>query len=294
MSGSFQPWVLELTPSVGAFYVYDLRPGADARAALVRLQSALRPDDGTVGLGEPLLKALGVTVPGLRSFPALAGTTSKFPSTQGAIWAFAPGKEAVDVYDCGHAIRDALGDGFALNEEVPVFRYRDGRDLMGFVDGTANPVEAAAIEAAVLKGAGPGLDGSSFVAAQRYVHDVEGFQKLSPAARDDVFGRRHSDNEEMEGAPESAHVKRAEQEHFQPSGFMVRRSMPWGGVGQKGLYFVAYGESLDRFERTLRRMAGLEDGVVDAMLSFTRATTGGYYWCPPVRDGALDLRALSL
>jgi putative iron-dependent peroxidase len=294
MSSSFQPWVLELTPSVGAFYVYDLRPGADVRAALLRLRGAVRPSDGTVGLGAPLVKALGASVAGLRAFPALDGSTAKFPSTQGAVWVFAPGKEAVDVYDRGHAIREALGDGFALTEEVPVFRYRDGRDLMGFIDGTANPVDEEALEAAVLKGAGPGLDGSSFVAAQKYIHDVEGFHKLPPAARDDVFGRRHSDNEEMEDAPESAHVKRTEQEHFKPSGFMVRRSMPWGGVAQKGLYFVAYGESLDRFERTLRRMAGLEDGVTDAMLSFTRATSGGYYWCPPVRDGVLDLRALGL
>jgi hypothetical protein len=29
------------------------------------------------------------------------------------------------------------------------------------------------------------------------------------------------------------------------------------------LYFVAYGESLDRFERVLRRMEGVEDGIVD-------------------------------
>jgi hypothetical protein len=59
-------------------------------------------------------------------------------------------------------------------------------------------------------------------------------------------------------------------------------------VNEHGLYFVAYGESLDRFERVLRRMAGLDDGIVDRLLSFTRAVSGGYYWCPPV-----DPRALS-
>jgi putative iron-dependent peroxidase len=70
--------------------------------------------------------------------------------------------------------------------------------------------------------------------------------------------------------------------------------MPWGGVSEHGLYFVAYGESLDRFEQVLTRMVGHEDGIVDGLFSFTRPTTGGYYWCPPLRDGRLDLTALGL
>ena len=70
--------------------------------------------------------------------------------------------------------------------------------------------------------------------------------------------------------------------------------MPWGTVHEHGLYFVAYGASLDPFERVLRRMAGLDDGVVDGLTRFTRAVSGGYYFCPPLKDGALDLRALGL
>ena len=76
--------------------------------------------------------------------------------------------------------------------------------------------------------------------------------------------------------------------------FMVRRSMPWGGVAENGLNFVAYVRALDRFEVMLRRMAGLEDGIVDGLMNFSRAVSGGYYWCPPTHDGALDLRAIGL
>ena len=47
-----------------------------------------------------------------------------------------------------------------------------------------------------------------------------------------------------------------------------------------------------RFERQLRRMAGLDDGIVDGLLQFTRAVSGGSYWCPPTRDDRLDLSAL--
>ncbi len=64
---------------------------------------------------------------------------------------------------------------------------------------------------------------------------------------------------------------------------------------EHGLYFVAYGASLDPFEAILRRMIGLEDGVTDALLTMSRAVTGGYFWCPSVTsEGRLDLRALGL
>ena len=50
-----------------------------------------------------------------------------------------------------------------------------------------------------------------------------------------------SDNEELEDAPESAHVKRTAQEDFEPEAFVVRRSMPWADATSEGLEFVAFG-----------------------------------------------------
>lgn len=44
-----------------------------------------------------------------------------------------------------------------------------------------------------------------------------------------------------------------------PEALLVRRSMPWNA----GLMFVA-------FQAQLRRMAGLEGGIVDARFRFTR------------------------
>ena len=46
------------------------------------------------------------------------------------------------------------------------------------------------------------------------------------------------------------------------------------------------------FERVMRRMCGEEDGTVDALFRFSRPVTGGYYWCPAVADGKLDLRPM--
>lgn len=70
--------------------------------------------------------------------------------------------------------------------------------------------------------------------------------------------------------------------------------MPWASGLESGLVFVAFGRSLDAFEAQLRRMLGLEDGIVDALFRFTRPLTGAYYWCPPLADGRLDLRVLGI
>jgi putative iron-dependent peroxidase len=106
------------------------------------------------------------------------------------------------------------------------------------------------------------------------------------------MGRSLDTNVELADAPPSAHVKRAAQESFEPTAFMVRRSMPYGTVGEHGLYFVAFGATLDAYERVLTRMTGHVDGIVDGLFQFSRPVSGGYYWCPPISGDRLDLRAL--
>jgi len=69
----------------------------------------------------------------------------------------------------------------------------------------------------------------------------------------------------------------------------VRRSMPWAEGDQAGLVFVAFGRSLDAFEAQLTRMTGGKDGIVDALFGFTQPVTGSYFWCPPMKEGKLDL-----
>jgi putative iron-dependent peroxidase len=62
----------------------------------------------------------------------------------------------------------------------------------------------------------------------------------------------------------------------------------------KGLEFISYVAHLDTFGRQMRRMAGLDDGIADALFTFSRPVTGGYYWCPPVKGHVVDLTLLSL
>ena len=124
--------------------------------------------------------------------------------------------------------------------------------------------------------------------------DLDRFNAKSPKEQDEIIGRRRRDNKEIPDAPASAHVKRTEQESFTPEAFVLRRSMPWTDATRAGFVFVAFGRSLDAFEAQLRRMAGAEDGIADALFTFTRPVTGAYYWCPPVRKGRIDLRAIGV
>jgi len=288
-----QPGILAPTPASGIALAFDIEPGADPRASLDGLRR--EPADGAVvvGVGEPLVRALGARIAGLRGFPALSGVGVTFPSTQGALWVYVRADQRDETLDRAISIRRKLGRAWRLTEEVDAFRYRGGRDLTGFEDGTENPTGEAALDAALVGGEDRRLAGGSFVAVQRFVHDLERFGALAPAARDAVIGRSLETNEEMADAAASAHVKRSAQESFDPPAFMLRRSMPWGGVGEHGLYFVAFVEALDRFERVLRRMAGLDDDTADALLSITRAVSGGYYFCPPMGpEGELNFGAL--
>src|SRR5436309_2502429 len=136
--------------------------------------------------------------------------------------------------------------------------------------------------------------GASFAAVQQWVHDLDKFAALPRKQQDDTIGRRKSDNKELGNAPLSAHVKRTAQESFSPEAFVLRRSMPWADATHAGLVFVAFGRSLDAFEAQLKRMVGAEDGTADALFSLTRPVTGVYLWCPPVKKGRIDLRAIGL
>ncbi len=290
-----QPGIFLPVPSVGAVLVFDADPGVDLRKGLEAIRTEPAKGEVVLGFGQPFALSLRASIKGLRGFPAMSGIGVAFPSTQGALWVLVRGEERGEVLDRSLAIHRKLGTGWRLMEEVNAFRYRGGRDLTGYEDGTENPKGKAAEKAAVVASGEPGVAGGTFVAVQRYVHDLERFQEYDPAARDAIIGRRADTNEEIPDAVASAHVKRSAQESFDPPAFMLRRSMPWGGVSEHGLYFVAYVESLDRFERVLHRMAGLEDGTADGLLGVSRALSGGYYFCPPLADdGGLDLRAFGV
>jgi len=285
-----QPRILEPIAPVARSLTFRIHDAREVRGALERLAKQFPLECGIVGIGEPCALAMGAHIAGLRTFPALSGAACVVPSTQDALWMRISGPDRGIVFDASRAMRKLLADAFSVSDTLDTFTYHGGRDLTRFEDGTENPKgEDAAAAAIVGDGA---LAGSSFVVVQTWVHDLTRFESMPGAARDHVIGRSAESNEELEDAPESAHVKRTAQESFDPPAFMIRRSMPWAGAEHEGLEFVAFVAALDKFEHMMRRMAGLEDGVVDGLFTFSHAVTGGYYWCPPARGERIDLAAV--
>ncbi|MGH6626082.1 MAG: Dyp-type peroxidase [Burkholderiaceae bacterium] len=294
-----QAGILQAVPLVGRYLFFSLAQPAGLREGLQRLSALVDGGQVVAGLGPSLVAALGAQVSGLREFPALAGPGVELPATPTALGCWLRGTDRGDLVLLTRSLQKALAPALQLARVVDAFRHGrgpngHGRDLTGYEDGTENPEGDAAEQAALVQGQGAGLDGSSFMALQQWVHDFDAFEAMSAREQDHAIGRRRSDNEELDDAPESAHVKRTAQEGFEPEAFVLRRSMPWSEGPQAGLMFVAFGRSFDAFEAQLRRMVGLDDGITDALFRISRPVSGAYLWCPPMNDTRLDLRQLGL
>lgn len=290
-----QPGIFADLPPLARYLTFTLKTGTDPRANLKSLASLVDGQQTVIGLGECLTLALGAKIEPLRTFPVMSGPGVAIPSTPAALWLWLRGDDRGELVHRTRRIQLALADSFATGQVIDAFLHRKNRDLSGYEDGTENPQGDERTAATALQDAGEGLDGSSFVAAQQWVHDFSRLEAMSPERQDDTIGRRKTDNEEFEEAPDSSHVKRTAQESFDPEAFVWRRSMPWADSCRSGFYFVAFGRSFDAFEAQLIRMAGLEeDGITDALFHFTLPVTGAYFWCPPMKDGKPDLRAVGL
>ncbi|WP_455200310.1 Dyp-type peroxidase [Kaarinaea lacus] len=290
--GNSQSGILAGVPTLARYVSFSIMPDSNVAKVVQELPGMIDGDACVVGFGAPLVSALGATIPGLTVFPNLSGKGIVTPSTQSALWLWLRGNDRGDLIHQTLKLQNQLGAALEIDDVVDAFQYKDSRDLSGYIDGTENPVGEDAVDAAIVKDAGSGLDGSSFVAVQQWVHDLSHFNSFTQDEQDNIFGRRKSDNEEFDGSPASAHVKRTAQESFDPEAFVVRRSMPWCDASDEGLVFVAFGHSFAAYEALLNRMMGLEDGIVDGLFRFTRPVSGAYYWCPPMKDGKLDVSAI--
>ena len=274
--------------------IFSLRPDTEPLQPLKELAASVDGEQSVIGLGESLLKVLGVEVAGVKTFPVCSGTAVDVPSTPAALWCWMRGRDRGELVHAARKIERLLVPAFDLLKVIDAFQYRHSRDLTGYEDGTENPEGDDAVAAAVVSAQGESLDGASFVAVQQWLHDLDYVDSMEDEERDHVIGRRLEDNTEIEDAPVSAHVKRTAQEDFQPEAFILRRSMPWADESGEGLVFVAFGKSFDAFEALLNRMLGKDDGIVDALFRISQALSGNYFWCPPVKNGRLDLRALGI
>ena len=188
-------------------------------------------------------------------------------------------------FELATQIMSRIGDAVVTVDEVHGFNYFDDRDLIGFVDGTENPTDQAAIDAAIIGEEDPTFAGGSYVIVQKYLHDLRAWNALPIEEQERIIGRTKLSNIELDDTvkPTCAHnalttiVENGKQLEI------VRDNMPFGdvGKGEFGTYFIGYAHSPHRIEQMLINMfVGRPPGNYDRLLDYSKAVTGTLFFVP--------------
>lgn len=228
----------------------------------------------------------GPRPPRLHPFVALTGPRHTAPSTPGDLLFHIKG-ETMDVcFELAGRIVKAMAGAITVVDEVHGFRFFDNRDLLGFVDGTENPVDDEAVAATAIGDEDPDFAGGSYVHIQKYVHDMAAWEALPVTEQERVIGRTKADDIEFDDAVKPANSHIALNVITDADGNeldIVRHNMPFGtvGSGESGTYYIAYSRDPEITEQMLRNMfLGDPPGNTDRILDFSTALTGGLFFTP--------------
>ena len=282
------------------FLVVTVNPGADNRAAVRSLckdLSALlravgfRDLEGhlscVMGFGSDAWDRLfGPPRPrDLHRFREIHGRPHVAVATPGDILFHIRAKRMDLCFELAMQIMARLGDAVSPVDEVHGFRYFDDRDLIGFVDGTENPTDQAAVEATIIADEDAAFAGGSYVIVQKYLHDLRRWNALPTEAQERIVGRTKLSDIELDDAakPTSAHNALTTITEDGKPLEILRDNMPFGEAakGEFGTYFIGYARSPHRTEQMLENMfVGRPPGNYDRLLDFSRAVTGTLFFVP--------------
>jgi len=273
------------------FLEFDLRPGVDAAQAVAAFRRLRTPDVSAggvnlvAGFGSELWRSVSPSgAPAeLTSFASITGRDGhSAPAAQHDAWLWLSGAEPDVTWQSARAAALAVQDAASVAAEQPGFTYQGGRDITGFIDGTANPPIRRAADVALVPPGHPG-EGGSHVLAMRWVHDLVAFNRLSVEEQQRVIGRTKADSIELSDSekPRTAHIARVEMTVEGEELEIFRRSVPYGDAGEYGLYFVAFSAQRSRYDLMLERMFGnASDGLRDRLTDFSKPVSCAYYFAP--------------
>jgi porphyrinogen peroxidase len=188
-------------------------------------------------------------------------------------------------FEMATQIMSRLRGAISTADEVHGFKYFDDRDLIGFVDGTENPVDQAAWDATLIGEEDAQFAGGSYVIVQKYLHDLDRWNTLPIEEQEGIIGRTKLSDIELDDAvkPTSAHNALTTIVEDGKQLEIVRDNMPFGdvGKGEFGTYFIGYTRSPHRIEQMLVNMfVGKPPGNYDRLLDFSRPVTGTLFYVP--------------
>lgn len=241
----------------------------------------------TVGIGSNIWdKLTGLPRPAeLRPFQKVKGKVHTAISTPGDILFHIRAERRDLCFEFERQLMDCLGDAVSVVDETVGFRYFDIRDLLGFVDGTANPIGPAVPEAVLVNQEDKSGVGGSYIVVQKYIHDLTAWKSLKTEQQEAIIGRTKSDNIELDDAEsgQQSHKTLTTIEDESGEHEILRDNMPFGspGSGEFGTYFIGYTARLWVIERMMQRMfVGNPPGLHDRILDFSRPLTGTTFFAP--------------
>jgi porphyrinogen peroxidase len=295
-----QPVLSPLT-AAAIFLVLTINPGGeDAVRDLLGDVAALQRSVGfrlpegklacVVGIGSAAWDRLfaGPRPAELHPFRELAGAKYRAPATPGDVLFHIRANQMDLCFEFITQVINRLAGWVTVCDEVHGFRYFDERDLIGFVDGTENPTGRAAQEAAIITGDAqdPEFAGGSYVIIQKYLHNLQTWNKLTVEEQEKVIGRSKLADIEMpdDVKPSNSHV--ALNTIIDPAGNqrqILRANMPFGSPSRAefGTYYIAYAATPSVTEQMLVNMfVGKPPGNYDRILDFSTAFTGCLFFVP--------------
>jgi len=289
--------VLEVTERADAVAtVRDVISGIDDIIKNVGFRDLDAQLSCTVGIGAGIWPTLTAQTPPveLHAFREFVGARHTAPRTAGDLLFHIRANRRDLAFEFERQLLAALGASVHVVDETTGFRYFDVRDLLGFVDGTANPVGNAVAASTLVGDEDAAHAGGSYVVVQKYLHGLAAWRALSTQQQEAIIGRTKADNEELDDAAtgQKSHKTLSTividgEEHD-----ILRDNMPFGSPGSDefGTYFIGYTRRLWVIEKMLERMfVGDPPGLYDRLLDFSEAVMGCTFFAP----SADFLRALS-
>jgi putative iron-dependent peroxidase len=285
-----QSGIFALGTSSHAYLEFDAAQPADA-PALVRAIASLREPRTTMsgvnlvaGFRPELWREVAPadTPAGLEGFNSdLVGPDGyTMPATQHDAVLWLSGSAYDVVFDTARAAIAALGALASVADETSSWPYQHDRDLTGFIDGTENPTLIDAPELVVIPDGKPGA-GGTILLLQKWSHDATAWESLPVETQEQVIGRRKADSLELDPKPQDSHVGRTDQDVF---GKIFRRNTPYGTVTDHGTMFVGFSSERRPQQAMLENMAGITDGLRDALTTYAHPLSGAYYFVPSTQS----------
>lgn len=222
----------------------------------------------------------------LTPFKEIKGSRHTAVSTPGDLLFHIRANRADLCFELERIIVNALGESVTVQDEVTGFRYFDDRDLLGFVDGTANPVGEHLTQASLVGPEDPEFAGGAYVVVQNYHHNLAAWTDITVEAQETIVGHKKLDNVEL---PDAVHGQKSHKTlntiNIDGVEFdILRDNMPFGSAASDlyGTYFIGYTRYLWVLEKMLERMyIGDPPPLYDQILDFSTPTTGTTFFAPP-------------